>query len=108
MARADCEEGRVCSRPGSSFIFPLTGLEEEEGEVWSPSLNVCMVRALLSTTVVVVVTREEEEQEEEEEEEEEEKEEEDLSRMWTTSGSQETWDTPAIQSDGLAEAESND
>ena len=33
---------------------------------------------------------------EEEEEEEEEKEEDDLSRMWTTSGSQETWDTPVM------------
>ena len=80
VARADSVEGRVWSRPGSSFILGLTELLV----AWpgsGPSLNVCMVRALLSTTVVVVVTREEEEDWEEEEEEEEEKEEDDLSRM---------------------------
>ena len=94
MARADWEEGRVCSSPGSSLIF---GLAELEGEL---RLNVWMVRALLSTRVVVVVTREEEEEEDWEEEEEEEEEEkdddDDLSRIWTTSGSQETWDTPVM------------
>ena len=73
--------GRVCSRPGSSLT--LVGVRAGSVEVTDlgleadvrlsrltpgSSLNVCMVRGLLSMTVVVVVTLEEEGADIEEEE----------------------------------------